>query len=206
MNFQKKLEEEIIKIKNNEEKPKLLLHACCGPCSSYVVEYLSNYFEITIYYYNPNTYPKEEYIRRFDELNKFINEFNNKINVIEENYAPSEFYNSIKGLEHLGEKSKRCYNCYTLRMKKSAIYAKENNFDYFTTTLSISPYKNAEWINEIGKVLENEIGIQYLYSDFKKKNGYKRSLELSKEYKLYRQEYCGCVYSKEERKSITKYN
>ena len=199
MNFQKLLEEEIELIKNNEVKPKLLLHACCGPCSSYVIEYLSKYFDITIYYYNPNTYPESEYIRRLDELNKFVINFNDSVKVIEENYNSKEFYNSIRGLEHLGEKSKRCYKCYELRMNKTAIYAKENNYDYFTTTLSISPYKNAEWINEIGKKLEEEIGIKYLYSDFKKKNGYKRSLELSKEYKLYRQEYCGCVYSKEER-------
>ena len=199
MNFQKLLEEEIELIKNNEVKPKLLLHACCGPCSSYVIEYLSKYFDITIYYYNPNTYPESEYIRRLDELNKFITNFNSNVNIIEEEYIPKEFYTSIKGLEHLGEKSKRCYKCYELRMNKTAIYAKENNYDYFTTTLSISPYKKANWINEIGKKLENEIGIKYLYSDFKKKNGYKRSLELSKEYKLYRQEYCGCVYSKEER-------
>lgn len=204
MNFQKLLDEEIELIKDRKVKPKLLLHACCGPCSSYVVEYLSNYFDITIYYYNPNTYPESEFNRRLDELNKFINSFNNKIKVIEENYDPTEFYTSIKGLEHLGEKSKRCYNCYKLRMNKAATYAKENNFDYFTTTLSISPYKNANWINEIGNKLENKIGIKYLYSDFKKKNGYKRSLELSKEYGLYRQEYCGCVYSKQERETIVK--
>ena len=199
MNFQKLLDEEIELIKDREVKPKLLLHACCGPCSSYVVEYLSKYFDITIYYYNPNTYPEEEYIRRLDELNKFINIFDSSVNVIEEKYIPKEFYNSIKGLENLGEKSKRCYNCYTLRMNKSAIYAKKNNYDYFTTTLSISPYKNSDWINEIGKKLEDKIGIKYLYADFKKKNGYKRSLELSREYKLYRQEYCGCVYSKENK-------
>lgn len=204
MNFQRLLDEEIELIKNREVKPKLLLHACCGPCSSYVVEYLSNYFDITIYYYNPNTYPEAEFNRRLDELNKFINSFNNKIKVIEETYSPIEFYNNIKGLEHLGEKSRRCYNCYKLRMNKVALYAKENNFDYFTTTLSISPYKNANWINEIGSKLENKIGIKYLYSDFKKKDGYKRSLELSKEYGLYRQEYCGCVYSKQERETMVK--
>lgn len=204
MNFQRLLDEEIELIKDKGVKPKLLLHACCGPCSSYVVEYLSNYFDITIYYYNPNTYPEYEFNRRLDELNKFINSFNDKIKVVEENYNPIEFYNSIKGLEHLGEKSRRCYNCYKLRMNKAALYAKENNFDYFTTTLSISPYKNANWINEIGSKLENKIGIKYLYSDFKKKDGYKRSLELSKEYGLYRQEYCGCVYSKQERETIVK--
>ena len=201
MNYQKLLEEEIEIIKDNEVKPKLLLHACCGPCSSYVIEYLSKYFDITIYYYNPNTYPETEYLRRLDELNKFIKEFNSNVKVIEENYNPSEFYNSIKGLEHLGERSERCYKCYSLRMNKAAIYAKESGYDYFTTTLSISPYKDALWINEIGKKIEQEIGIKYLYSDFKKKNGYKRSLELSKEYKLYRQDYCGCVYSKQERET-----
>ena len=201
MNYQKLLEEEINKIKDNEVKPKLLLHACCGPCSSYVIEYLSKYFDITIYYYNPNTYPETEYLRRLDELNKFIKEFNSNVKVIEENYNPSEFYNSIKGLEHLGERSERCYKCYILRMNKAAIYAKENGYDYFTTTLSISPYKDALWINEIGKNLEEKIGVKYLYSDFKKNNGYKRSIELSKEYKLYRQEYCGCVYSKQERET-----
>ncbi len=201
MNFQKLLEEEINKIKDNKVKPKLLLHACCGPCSSYVIEYLSKYFDITIYYYNPNTYPETEYFRRLDELQKFIDSFNNNVKVIEENYNPSEFYTAIKGLEHLGERTERCYKCYNLRMKKSAIYAKENNYDYFTTTLSISPYKDAKWINEIGINLEKEIGVKYLYSDFKKNNGYKRSIELSKEYKLYRQEYCGCVYSKNERET-----
>lgn len=204
MNFQRLLDEEIELIKKRESKPKLLLHACCGPCSSYVIEYLSKYFDITIYYYNPNTYPEEEYNRRLDELNKFIVSFNNSVKVIEEDYDPSEFYSSIKGLERLGERSKRCYNCYNLRMKKAAMYAKSNNYDYFTTTLSISPYKNAKWINEIGKKTEIEIGIKYLYSDFKKKNGYKRSIELSKEYGLYRQEYCGCVYSKQERETIVK--
>ena len=200
MNYQKLLEEEINKIKNNEIKPKLLLHACCGPCSSYVIEYLSNSFDITIYYYNPNIYPLDEYQRRLNELIKFINKFNNKITVVEEHYNSSDYYNNIKGLENLGEKSKRCYNCYKFRMEKASIYAKENHYDYFTTTLSISPYKNAEWLNQIGKDLESKYDIKYLYADFKKKNGYKRSLELSKEYKLYRQEYCGCVYSYTDRK------
>ena len=200
MNYQKLLEDEINKINNYKIKPKLLLHACCGPCSSYVIEYLSNYFDITIYYYNPNIYPEDEYLRRLKELIKFIKEFNNKITVIEEKYNTKEYYNNIKGLEHLGEKSKRCYNCYNFRMEKAIIYAKENNYDYFTTTLSISPHKNAEWLNEIGKKLKYKYNIKYLYADIKKKNGYKRSLELSKEYKLYRQEYCGCVYSYQEKK------
>ena len=203
MNFQKLLEEELEKIKEKGIKPKLLIHACCGPCSSYVIEYLNNFFDITIYYYNPNIYPTFEFLRRYDELEKFIIEYNNKnnkeIKLFGVDYETKEFYKAIRGLEHEGERSRRCYSCYKLRMTKAAKYAKENNFDYFTTTLSISPYKNAEWINEIGKDLEKELDIKYLYSDFKKKNGYKRSLELSKEYNLYRQEYCGCVYSKEER-------
>ena len=198
MNYQKELEKilETIDINN---KLRLLLHACCGPCSSYVIEYLSKYFDITIYYYNPNIYPKEEYERRLDELKKFVKVFNNSVNVIEELYNPEDYNKAVKNLEHLGEKSIRCYNCYEFRMNKAASFAKENKYDYFTTTLSISPHKNSNWINEIGGILEKEYGIKYLYSDFKKKNGYKRSLELSKEYKLYRQDYCGCIYSKKER-------
>lgn len=203
MNFQKLLEEEIELVKEKGIRPKLLIHACCGPCSSYVIEYLNKYFDITIYYYNPNIYPTVEFLRRYDELEKFIKEFNKKNNIKIKldavDYETKEFYEAIRGLEHMGEKSRRCYNCYKLRMTKAAQYAKENNYDYLTTTLSISPYKNANWINEIGKKLEEKIGIKYLYSDFKKNDGYKRSLELSKEYNLYRQEYCGCVYSKEER-------
>ena len=198
MNYQKELEKilETIDINN---KPTLLLHACCGPCSSYVIEYLSKYFNITIYYYNPNIYTKEEYERRLEELKKFVNSFNNSVKVIEELYDPEDYNKAVKNLEHLGEKSIRCYKCYEFRMSKAACFAKENNYDYFTTTLSISPHKNSNWINEIGSILEKEYEIKYLYSDFKKKNGYKRSLELSKEYKLYRQDYCGCVYSKKER-------
>lgn len=206
MNYQKVLDEIINNIEKENISPKLLLHACCAPCSSYVLEYLSNFFEITIYYYNPNIYPEEEYQRRINELKRFLTVFKtkNKVNLIEEYYDTKEYYTAVKGLEKLGEKSERCYNCYKFRMDKAANYAKENNYDYFTTTLSISPYKNSNWINEIGKNLEGKYDIKYLYSDFKKKNGYKRSLELSKEYNLYRQDYCGCVYSKEERLEFTK--
>ena len=198
MNYQKELEKIIEKLDLNS-RPKLLLHACCGPCSSYVVEYLSKYFDITIYYYNPNIYPKEEYTRRLNELKKFMGIFNNNIKIIEEIYNEEDYNSAVKNLEHLGEKSIRCYNCYEFRMDKAAKYAKENNYDYFTTTLSISPHKNSKWINEIGSILEQKYNIKYLYSDFKKKEGYKRSLELSKEYNLYRQDYCGCKYSKKER-------
>jgi len=201
MNYQKLLDLKLEEIKKANKIPTLLLHACCAPCSSYVLEYLSKYFKITIYYYNPNIHPNLEYNRRLDELKKFLKVFplDNKVNLIEENYDPNEYFNSIKGFENLGEKSKRCYACYKLRMEKACKYAKENNFDYFTTTLSISPYKVSSWINEIGLSLENEYKINYLCADFKKKNGYKRSLELSRKYNLYRQDYCGCIYSKNER-------
>ena len=202
MNYQKILDEIIEQLQFQDTKPTLLLHACCAPCSSYVLEYLHKYFDITIYYYNPNIYPENEYMRRMNELKKFLNETKYNIKLIEEKYIPDEYYNAVKGLEKLGEKSERCYKCYEFRMKKSCIYAKNNNFDYFTTTLSISPYKNSIWINEIGKKLSDEYGIKYLYSDFKKKNGYKRSLELSRKYNLYRQDYCGCVYSKEQRNLV----
>lgn len=202
MNYQKILDEIIEQLQFQDTKPTLLLHACCAPCSSYVLEYLHKYFHITIYYYNPNIYPENEYMRRMNELKKFLNETKYNIKLIEEKYIPDEYYNAVKGLEKLGEKSERCYRCYEFRMKKSCIYAKNNNFDYFTTTLSISPYKNSIWINEIGKKLSDEYGIKYLYSDFKKKNGYKRSLELSRKYNLYRQDYCGCVYSKEQRNLV----
>ena len=194
MNYQLEME----KIINNKKGNKLLIHACCAPCSSYVLEYLINYFDITILYYNPNIYPKEEFDKRFSELNKFIKEFphSNKIDLIKGHYDYNEFLNIAKGLEDVPEGGKRCFKCYELRMRESAVYAKNNNFDYFTTTLSISPYKNSNKLNEIGEKLEKELDIKYLYADFKKKNGYKRSIELSKEYNLYRQNYCGCIYSK----------
>ena len=186
-NYQLILDDILENIKKSNKTPKLLLHACCAPCSSYVLEYLSNYFEITILYYNPNIYPKEEYTRRLEELKRFLKIYKtkNKVTFVEEKYDEKEYYDSIKGLENLGEKSKRCYNCYELRLNRAAIYAKNNNFDYFTTTLSISPYKVSKWINEIGGNLEKKYGIKYLYSDFKKRNGYKRSQELSREYNLF---------------------
>ena len=202
MNYQIKLEE----ILKNINKPlKLLLHACCAPCSSYVIEYLSKYFDITILYYNPNIYPFDEYTRRMNELKDFLTKYKtiNKVKLIEVPYNDKEYYNSVVELENLGERSIRCYNCYKFRMEYAAIYAKDNNFDYFTTTLSISPYKNSLWINEIGEELESKYGIKYLYSDFKKKNGYKRSLELSSIYNLYRQDYCGCKFSFESRNKIS---
>lgn len=196
MNYQLKLDEIINNL--NGKTPTLLLHACCAPCSSYVLEYLSKYFKITILYYNPNIYPEEEYQRRLEELKVFLpkRDYPNPISLIEDDYNPLEYKNAIKGLEELGEKSKRCYMCYKLRLERACKYAVEHDFDYFTTTLSISPYKISSWLNEIGEQLEKQYGIKYLYADFKKRNGYKRSLELSKEYNLYRQEYCGCLFSK----------
>lgn len=205
MNYQLKLEEILEQI---EGTPKLLLHACCAPCSSYVLEYLSNYFYITILYYNPNIYPDTEYHRRYKELEDYLpkRHYKNKIELIELPYNPTDYYESIKGLESLGEKSKRCYECYNLRLEETCKYAKKHDFDYFTTTLSISPYKVSEWINAIGEILETKYEVNYLYADFKKNNGYKRSLELSKEYNLYRQEYCGCSFSKQKREQIIKEN
>ncbi len=201
MNFHLKGEEILEQIKGRRDKPSLLLHACCAPCSSYVLEYLNNYFDITILYYNPNIYPEEEYQRRLEELKRFLKDcsFANSTILIETRYQTEEYYDAIKGLENLGERSTRCYQCYEFRMEEACKYAKENHFDYFTTTLSISPYKNSEWVNEIGAKLEQQYSIPYFYADFKKKNGYKRSLELSKEYGLYRQDYCGCEFSKRER-------
>lgn len=198
MNYQLKLEEIINNLDNCATRPKLLLHACCAPCSSYCIEYLSKYFDITIYYYNPNIDTQEEFDKRVNELNKFVSSFkvDNPVKIVVETYDNSEFETAIKGREDDLEGSNRCFICYELRMDKAASYAKENNFDYFTTTLSISPYKNANKLNEIGEKLEKKYGIKYLYADFKKKNGYRRSIELSKEYGLYRQDYCGCKYSK----------
>ena len=199
MNYQVVLEETLRKL---DSKKKLLLHACCAPCSSYVIEYLTNYFDITILYYNPNIDTKEEFEKRLNELEKFVSNFKtkNKVKVVSLGYNQEEFLNEVKGLEDEKEGGSRCLKCYRLRIKKSANYAKENNFDYFTTTLTISPLKNSKILNEIGASLEQEFGIKYLYSDFKKKEGYKRSIVLSREYNLYRQDYCGCSFSK--RKNI----
>lgn len=196
MNYQLELEKIL---ENSKDKiPTLLLHSCCGPCSTYVLEYLSKYFSITIYYYNPNMDTLDEFKKRLNEQIKVINKLpsNNKIKLIEGSYEPDNYYNYIKGLENDLEGGNRCHKCYNLRLEETAKLAKKLNFDYFCTTLTVSPYKNAKVINEIGKYLEDKYNIHYLYSDFKKKNGYKRSIELSKEYNLYRQNYCGCIFSK----------
>lgn len=194
INYQLKLDEILSNITKGK---KLLLHSCCGPCSSYVLEYLSNYFEITVFYYNPNISEKEEFDKRFNEQKRLIEELPTKypVHLIEGDYDNELYEKEIKGLEEEPEGGSRCFKCYRLRLEQTAKKAKEEGFDYFTTTLSISPYKNASKLNEIGEELEKIYDVKYLYADFKKKNGYKRSIELSREYKLYRQDYCGCKYS-----------
>lgn len=202
-NFQRELDALLEKLTAEGKVPRLFLHSCCAPCSSYVLEYLSQYFEITVFYYNPNIYPEEEYFERAAEQKRFIGEFPAKhpITYVEGAYDTKRFYEMARGMEKLPEGGERCFACYELRMREAALLAREGGYDYFTTTLSISPLKNAEKINEIGEKLEREIGVKHLPSDFKKKNGYKRSTELSKEYELYRQNYCGCLFSKNERES-----
>ncbi len=197
INYQKTLDKLIANLQNKGQAPSLLLHSCCAPCSSYVLEYLAQYFEITVFYYNPNIYPPSEYKKRVKEQQDFIKEIPaiHSIRFLEGSYNTSLFYDSVKGFEQEKEGGKRCFICYELRMREAAQIAKEKGFDYFTTTLSISPLKNAEKLNEIGCKLEEEYKVKHLSSDFKKKNGYKRSVELSKEYNLYRQDYCGCLFS-----------
>lgn len=243
-NYQKELDQLLGQItdgKGQHPAPKLFLHSCCAPCSSYVLEYLSQYFQITVFYYNPNIYPEEEYFKRVEEQKEFIRQFQqnmgqeniqgksfacsqqnigqagggkgsacqplqsgktrvfHRIGFLEGGYDKEKFYQMAKGLESLKEGGERCFRCYGLRLRETAQRAKELGMDYFTTTLSISPLKNAAKLNEIGEELAEEYGIRYLSSDFKKREGYKRSVELSKEYGMYRQDYCGCIFSMQER-------
>ena len=203
-NYQKELDQLIEMIQIEQRRPKLLIHSCCAPCSSYVLEYLSEHFDITIFYYNPNIHPEDEYIRRVEEQQSLIKAMplQSEVHFIQGEYHPTDYYVSVKGLESEPEGGKRCFVCYELRLRQAAKLAAEMGFDYFATTLSISPHKNAAKLNEIGEMLGKEQGILYLPSDFKKKNGYKRSIELSKEYNLYRQDYCGCVYSLQDTSKI----
>ncbi len=199
LNFGKILERKIDEITECGCRPTLLLHACCAPCSSYVLEYLSKIFDITLFYYNPNISPEEEFSKRLSELENFCERVGYAdISISSPKYDAREFFDAVRGMESLPEGGERCRICYELRLRRCAEAARDGGFDYFTTTLSISPYKNAVWLNEIGGALEDKYGVPYLYSDFKKKNGYRRSIELSAEYGLYRQDYCGCIYSKLE--------
>lgn len=199
-NYQKELDTVIAQEQASGRTPTLLLHACCAPCSSYVLEYLAQTFAITVLYYNPNIAPEAEYQKRLEELKRFISAFplKNPVKLMEGHYTPEQFYALAKGLEDENEGGERCARCYELRLREAAETAAKGGFDYFTTTLSISPYKNAQKLNEIGERLAQEYGVRHLSTDFKKKDGYKRSIALSQEYSLYRQDYCGCAYSKAE--------
>ena len=196
INYQKKMEEQILSLSGT---PSLLLHSCCGPCSSYVLEVLTRYFNVTLLYYNPNIYPESEYYKRYAEQKKIIDKmpFIHPVKIMECSYDENEFLSAAKGYEDEREGGSRCEKCFILRMRKTAQLAAENGFDFFTTTLSVSPHKNASLLNKIGEELSRKYSVQFLYADFKKKEGYKRSIELSKEYGLYRQDYCGCRFSKE---------
>lgn len=197
VNYKKIFDDEIKKIKESGRKPTLLLHACCAPCSSAVLEKISEIFDITLFFYNPNISPESEFVFRLEELGKLLEIMKLKdIEIVCPPYDNEEFETISKGMEDLPEGGARCFKCYRLRLQKSVEYAKENGFDYVTTTLSISPHKNAQWLNSIGVELGEEYGVKYLCSDFKKEEGYKRSCELSRMYDLYRQDYCGCKYSK----------
>lgn len=197
-NYQRELERIIERQQAEGKVPTLLLHSCCAPCSSYVLEYLSQYFQITLYYYNPNIAPESEYHTRVLEQKRLIREMPavHPVRFLEGQYEPERFYEAARGLEEVPEGGERCFRCYELRLREAARTASEQGCDYFTTTLSISPLKNAVKLNEIGEWLGEEFKIAYLPSDFKKKEGYKRSIELSREYGLYRQDYCGCIYSR----------
>ena len=184
-------------IKKLDGRPSLLLHSCCAPCSSACLERLTPFFDVTVFYFNPNITESEEYYLRLREQKKFLQEaYGDKVGIIEGRYKSAEFFDIAKGLEKAKEGGERCYKCYSQRLKETASAAREQGFDYFCTTLSVSPYKNAEWINELGEKFAKEYGVKFLPSDFKKRNGYRRSVELSEEYGLYRQNYCGCIYSK----------
>ncbi len=197
VNYQKELDKIISEISEKNITPTLLLHSCCAPCSSYVLTYLAEYFKITVFYYNPNIYPESEYTYRVNEVKRLIEEIpvKNKISFIEGEYNSDLFFETVKGFENEKEGGERCFKCYDMRIKEASEIAKKNGFDYYTTTLSISPHKNAEKLNEIGEKYADE-NTRHLPSDFKKKNGFKESVRLSEKYNLYRQNYCGCVFSK----------
>lgn len=202
VNYQKEMDKLLHSLQGEGRVPKLLLHSCCAPCSSYVLEYLSDFFEITVFYYNPNIYPESEYTKRLLEQQALLSNmhFTHPVSFIAGSYDKEKFYEMSEGLEHLKEGGERCHKCYELRLAQTARMAVKGGFDYFTTTLSISPMKNAGKLNGIGTDVASRYGVKYLQSDFKKKNGYKRSIELSKKHGLYRQDYCGCEFSIENKK------
>ena len=199
INYQNQLDR-IIENISPENPPRLLLHSCCAPCSSYTLEYLSRYFDITVYYFNPNISPKQEFDKRFEEQKRLISQmpFKNSVTLVEGDYNYDDFLEIAKGLENVPEGGERCFRCYKMRLESTARLAKEQGFDYFCTTLSISPLKNSQKINELGFEIEEKYGVKWLPSDFKKREGYKRSIQLSREYSLYRQNFCGCVFSKNQ--------
>lgn len=196
-NYQRELDNIINNLKYSEKKPVLLLHSCCGPCSSYVLEYLTQYFYIKLFFYNPNIQPSGEYYKRLDEQKKVIERMMlaDYVELIEGNYDPVNFFNEVKGFENEPEGGRRCELCIKMRMTEAAKASKLYNADFFATTLTVSPHKNAPYINKTGEEISEEYSISYLISDFKKKNGYKRSIELCREYDIYRQNYCGCIFS-----------
>lgn len=198
INYQKELEKIISQNTERQLIPTLLLHSCCAPCSSYVLEYLSQYFKITVFYYNPNISPREEYEKRKAEQKRLISEMpcQNPVKILDCEYTPETFFERAKGLENCPEGGERCFVCYDLRLRRTAKEAASEGFDYFATTLSISPLKNAQKLNALGFAAGEAFGVKYLPGDFKKREGFKRSIELSGQYHLYRQNYCGCVFSK----------
>lgn len=198
INYDRKMEDIIKENRTKGLRPKLLLQVCCAPCSSQVLTRLKEDFDVDFFYYNPNIYPPEEYEKRADTVKDLVDQMGLETNVIVSKNNPKEFYDYVDTRKDDIEGGKSCYKCYELRLRETARLAKEKKYDYFTTSLSISPYKKSKWLNEIGENLEKEFGIKYLYSDFKKKNGYKNSIELSKKYNLYRQDYCGCIFSYKE--------
>ncbi|MBQ9807955.1 MAG: epoxyqueuosine reductase QueH [Ruminococcus sp.] len=196
VNYGRMLDDKLRELESSGEKPSLLLHACCAPCSSHTLTYIAERFRITLYFYNPNIAPEEEYSFRRDELKRLVREMGLDIEVLEETYDPAPFYELAKGLEDLPERGERCRRCIELRLRAAAAKAAELRCDYFTTTLTISPHKDCTFINECGGRISEETGVPYLFSDFKKHDGYKHSIELSRQYSLYRQNYCGCVFSR----------
>lgn len=200
INYQAEMDKLLLRLEQEKKVPSLLLHSCCGPCSSYVLEYLSEYFAITVFYYNPNIYPEKEYWFRIDEQERLIQKLSPRypIHLVSGKYESERFYAAVSGLKQEKEGGDRCQACYRLRLREAAILAKENAFDFFTTTLTISPHKSSQQLNDIGAEIAAEYGAVYLPSDFKKRGGYQRSVELSKQFDMYRQDYCGCVFSMKE--------